>query len=128
MKTVRMPTGTFSDLDYASSQIKRWNDYRESINRMAEAVLENDPDFFEHPARSGLLFDLILNDYYFRRLYVLRYEKDFFENTQDIGDSYCQSGSNHKLVKAFWEGNVRLEKLIRDNSFLAAWDQFNVVD
>lgn len=76
-------------LDYASTLLKRWNEYRESINTLAKEILKNNPDYFKNNA--SLFFDLVLQDYYFRRLFLLQNRKDFFEDAEEnITNFHCR--------------------------------------
>lgn len=45
-------------LDYASTLLKRWNEYRGSVNFLAKEALKNNPDYFKNNA--SLFFDLVL--------------------------------------------------------------------
>ncbi|SUB76428.1 Uncharacterised protein [Phocoenobacter uteri] len=69
------------NLDFASSLMKRWNEFRCSINYMYKEICINNADFFTN--NSSLLHDLVLQDYYFRRLYLLQNGKDFFDNVEE---------------------------------------------
>lgn len=53
-------------LDYASTLLKRWNEYRDSINTLSKEVLKNNPDYFKRDP--SLFHDLVLQDYFFYRI------------------------------------------------------------
>ena len=66
------------ELDYCNSVLKRWAEYRSNINQLATEVLKSNPNYFEE--NKGLFFELVLNDYYFRRLYKIANKIDIYED------------------------------------------------
>lgn len=108
-------------LDYASTLLKRWNEYRESINTLAKEILKNNPDYFKN--NSSLFFDLVLQDYYFRRLFLLQNKTDFFEKAEDNITNFRKAGYG-TLGKAFWEVKSEFLELIRSDKFIKGWNKF----
>ena len=107
-------------LDYASTLLKRWNEYRESINTLAKEILKNNPDYFKNNA--SLFFDLVLQDYYFRRLFLLQNRKDFFEDAEEnITNFHCRGEGI--LCKAFWEIEPKFLELIYSDKYLKDWNK-----
>ena len=55
-----------SKLDYASTLLKRWNEYRESVNTLAKEVLKNNPDYFKNNSSLTSFYKTTtLEDYFF---------------------------------------------------------------
>lgn len=107
-------------LDYASTLLKRWNEYRESINTLAKEVLNNNPNYFKN--NSTLFFELVLQDYYFRRLFLLQNRKDFFEDVEEnITNFHCRGEGI--LCKAFWEIEPKFLELIYSDKHLKDWNK-----
>lgn len=107
-------------LDYASTLLKRWNEYRESINTLAKEVLNNNPNYFKN--NSALFFELVLQDYYFRRLFLLQNRKDFFEDVEEnITNFHCRGEGI--LCKAFWEIEPKFLELIYSDKHLKDWNK-----
>lgn len=107
-------------LDYASTLLKRWNEYRESINTLAKEVLNNNPNYFKN--NSALFFELVLQDYYFRRLFLLQNRKDFFEDVEEnITNFHCRGEGI--LCKAFWEIEPKFLELIYSDKYLKDWNK-----
>lgn len=110
-----------SKLDYASTILKRWNEYRESLNTLAKEVLKNNPDYFKN--NSSLFFDLVLQDYYFRRLFLLQHKKDFFEDAEENITNF-HNRYEGTLGKAFWEIEPKFLELIYSDKYLRDWNKF----
>lgn len=108
-------------LDYASTLIKRWNEYRESINTLSINTLKNDPDYFKN--NSSLFHDLVLQDYYFRRLFLLQNKKDFFEDAEENVTNFHKRGFG-TLSKAFWETESNFLELIYSDKYIKDWNKF----
>lgn len=108
-------------LDYTSTLLKRWNEYRGSINTLAKEVLKNNPDYFKN--NSSLFFDLVLQDYYFRRLFLLQNKEDFFEETEENLTNFHKRGYG-TLGKAFWEIEPEFLDFIHSNNFIKDWNKF----
>ncbi|GJI56941.1 hypothetical protein HEMROJRC1_20530 [Rodentibacter sp. JRC1] len=109
------------NLDYASTLLKRWNEYRESINTLTKDALKNNSNYFiDNPS---LLFDLVLQDYYFRRLFLLQNREDFFEEAEEnITNFYKRNYGS--LDKAFWEIEPKFLELIHSEKFIKDWNKF----
>lgn len=107
-------------LDYASTLLKRWNEYRESINTLAKEVLNNNPNYFKN--NSALFFELVLQDYYFRRLFLLQNRKDFFEDAEEnITNFHCRGEGI--LCKVFWEIEPKFLELIYSDKYIKDWNK-----
>ncbi|MGX2957645.1 hypothetical protein ACWIYZ_11295 [Ursidibacter arcticus] len=110
------------NLEFASTLLTRWNAYRSSINTLAKEVLKNNPDYFNN--NSSLLHDLVLQDYYFRRLFLLQNKKDFFEEVEENRDNFHKRGYGI-LGKAFWEIEPKFFDLIYSDKYLKNWSKIN---
>lgn len=107
-------------LDYASTLLKRWNEYRESVNFLAKEALKNNPDYFKNNA--SLFFDLVLQDYYFRRLFLLQNRKDFFEDAEENITNFHKRDYG-TLGKVFWEIEPKFLELIYSDKYLKDWNK-----
>lgn len=107
-------------LDYASTLLKRWNEYRNSINTLSKEVLKNNPDYFKN--NSSLFHDLVLQDYYFRRLFLLQNKEDFFEEAEENLTNFHKRGHG-TLGKAFWEIEPKFLELIYSDKFIKDWNK-----
>ncbi|HHE3601801.1 hypothetical protein V0I11_11075 (plasmid) [Pasteurella multocida] len=109
-------------LDYASTLLKRWNEYRDSINTLSKEVLKNNPDYFKDSP--SLFFDLVLQDYYFRRLFLLQNKEDFFEDTEENVTNFHNKRGYGTLGKAFWELEPKFLEIIYSDKYLKDWNKF----
>lgn len=107
-------------LDYASTLLKRWNEYRGSINTLAKEALKNNPDYFKN--NSSIFFDLVLQDYYFRRLFLLQNKEDFFEEAEENITNFHKRNYGI-LCKAFWEIEPKFLELIYSDKYLKDWNK-----
>lgn len=110
-------------LDYVSTLLKRWNKYRKSINTLAKEVLNNNPNYFKN--NSALFFELVLQDYYFRRLFLLQNKKDFFEDVEENIANFHKKDYG-TLEKVFWEKEPKFLELIHSEKekFIKDWNKF----
>ncbi|MDG2957140.1 hypothetical protein P7L95_10340 [Bisgaard Taxon 10/6] len=111
---------SWDKLDYASTLLKRWNEYRDSINTLSKEVLKNNPDYFKN--NSSLFHDLVLQDYYFRRLFLLQNNEDFFEEAEENLTNFHKRGYG-TLGKAFWEIEPKFLELIYSDKYLKDWNK-----
>jgi hypothetical protein len=107
-------------LDYASTLLKRWNEYRDSINTLSKEVLKNNPDYFKRDP--SLFHDLVLQDYYFRRLFLLQNKEDFFEEVEENLTNFHKRDYG-TLGKAFWEIEPNFLELIYSDKFIKNWNK-----
>lgn len=107
-------------LDYASTLLKRWNEYRGALNMLAREILNSNPNYFKD--NQSLFFDIVLQDYYFRRLFLLQYKIDFFERAQEQESSFYNREFG-VLGKVFWEQDTTLLALIHSDNYLKDWNK-----
>ncbi|MGR3808161.1 hypothetical protein [Pasteurella testudinis] len=98
--------------------LKHWNNYRKTISTLALDLLEYNPSYFQ--SNTGLFFNMVSQDYYFRRLYKLRFGIDFFESSVESECYFRNINMNHLLRKAFWE--------IETNKSLIHSEHFCILD
>lgn len=111
------------NLDFADSVIKRWNEFRQTMNLLHDEIINNNPSYYEE--NSSVIFHIFLQDSYFRRLYKLRYGADFFETAEDIKTEFINKNNNaHVLQKVFWEINKNYQSLVFDDHFIKDWDKY----
>lgn len=107
-------------LDFASTLLKRWNEYREAINALSKEVLKHNSQFFTE--NSSLFFDIVLQDYYFRRLFLLQNKSDFFGDAEEKETSFYNREYG-VLGKVFWEIEPSFMKLIHSDNFIKDWNK-----
>ena len=96
------------------------------MNLLHDEIINKNPSYYkQNPA---VIFHIILQDSYFRRLYKLRYNSDFFESADDRETTFINENNNahsiHSLQKAFWELDKSYQSLIFDDHFIRDWDKY----
>lgn len=113
-----------SDLDYASTVLKRWNEYRDNINHLVSEIHKHNANYFyDNEQSQSLFFELVLQDYYFRRLFLLRYDQDFYNDVSDKGDCWLSYKSHFLLKKAFWEIEPKFLEIIYSDKYIKDWNK-----
>lgn len=114
-----------SKLDFASTLLKRWSEHRHNINSLVYEIHKATPNyFFDNKNNQSLFFELVLQDYYFRRLYLLRYGQDFYEHiSEEKEDCFYSKETGSILPKAFWEIEPKYLDLIYSNNFIKNWNK-----
>lgn len=87
---------------------------------LAREILNSNPNYFKD--NQSLFFDIVLQDYYFRRLFLLQYKIDFFERAQEQESSFYNREFG-VLGKVFWEQDTTLLALIHSDNYLKDWNK-----